>query len=184
MKPFALILFLNFLVSFFSFSQNDLLEIFLKNLTFVNNIDSAKSINTRIDSIEKNYFGDDLKPIWIGLDSLKSWKILFSKDSGWEQVVGDEATYIEYLFVNKNSELIKTGEYLAEIFDLKSTTEIRDPLNTKPEKIKLSIGDRYNQTFAMISEDKKYLLIKTVLSYPNDKEISSYHEVKYFFISE
>ena len=173
MKKLLLLFIISLSIS--TFSQENELSKFQKNLIQVKNIDSLKIITKEIQSIEKLINPKDS----ISINQSTKWKVICYTVKGWRQIVGQPKTVVNDKYVSINKEVLTT-EKLLQIFNLK----YNDSIFLKNVPLVYEREDFFNRKTTPIVINNQYLILRYVHSYPNGNQTSWYSETNYYFKKE
>ncbi len=162
-------------ISINTFSQENELSKFQKNLVQVKNVDSLKLVTKEIQSIEKLINSKDS----ITINKSTNWKLICYSVNGWREIVGQPKTTVNNKYVSNNNEVVTT-ENLLKIFNLNYNDSIflkNIPLIYEREHL-------FNRKTTPIVINNQYLVLRYVHSYPNGNQTSWYTETNYYFKKE
>ncbi|WP_395054109.1 hypothetical protein [Flavobacterium sp.] len=173
MKKLLLLFIISFSIS--TFSQENQLSKFQKNLILVKNIDSLKTFTNEIQNIQKF----NTKDIIPSINQSTKWKLICYKINGWNEIVGQQKTQVNRIFVSNNKDNLTTEDVL-KIFDIK----YNDSIFLKNVPLVYEREDFFNRKTTPIVINNQYLLLRYVHSYPNGNQTSWYTETNYYFKKE
>ena len=162
-------------ISINSFSQENELSKFQKNLVQVKNKDSLKIVESEILNIQNQLNEKDS----ITINKSTKWKLICYSVKGWREIVGQPKTVVNDKYVSINKEVLTT-EKLLQIFNLK----YNDSIFIKNVPLVYEREDFFNRKTTPIIINNQYLLLRYVHSYPNGNQTSWYTETNYYFKKE
>ena len=162
-------------ISITTFSQENELSKFQKNLIQVKNVDSLKIITKEIQNIEKLINSKDS----ITINKSTNWKLISYTVNGWREIVGQPKTTVNNKYVSNTNEVVTT-ENLLKIFSLNYS----DSIFLKSVPLIYERDHFFNRKTTPIIINNQYLILRYVHSYPNGNQTSWFSETNYYFKKE
>lgn len=156
-----------------SFSQENKLDEFKKNLIQVKNVDSLKIIEKEIQNIEKLINPNDTL---IKINESTKWKLICYSENGWEEIVGRPRINFNYKYTYNSHNVLNTSDVFG-VFNMKYDKEIIQ----KQYPLVINRDDIFNRKTIPILINNQYLTFRYVHSYPNGNQTSWYRVMTYYF---
>ena len=150
-------------ISINSFSQENELSKFQKNLIQVKNVDSLKIVESEILNIQNQLNEKDS----ITINKSTNCKLLCYTENGWREIVGQPKTTVNNKYVSIINEVLTT-ENLLKIFNLNYNYSIF----LKNVPLVYERDHFFNRKTTPIVINNQYLILRYVHSYPNGNATS------------